>query len=307
MPPGQTISFLWLWIMGIVWSIGPWLAIGLSTVLATLAIQRVHRHAKTMETRSVKQGFRGFIKIVRDSYLHGFLTWSTFRIIIGCIAFAGLLTSGFYGFFQQNFQGSIQKIVEKQSLIESATNDEAEGEGVLESILIIGLISAGLTVLIGTKIYRSLSQRAKELSRNAMIRGEPSPVIVKLFHDNKTIGIVVLIVGCWILWGFLTQIGGLAVILIPGLGAKSSMPGVIPATIVFLVILSILLYVLLFGPVAWFSFRNLKLHLRYIRENTIAKKLFHLQIIILGGVLGLVLNLYLVNLLGKILWPAIFQ
>jgi len=307
MPPGQTTSFFWLWVMGIVWSIGPWLAIGLSAVLATLAIQRVHRYARTIETRPVKQGFRGYIRIVRDSYLHGFLTWSTLRIIIGCIAFGGLLTSGFYGFFQQNFQGSIQKMVETQPLIESATNDEAEGEGVLESILIIGLISAGLTVLIGTKIYRSLSQRAKELSISAMIRGEPSPVIVKLFHDNKTIGIVVLIIGCWILWGFLTQIGGLAIILIPGLKAKSSIPGVMSATIVFLMILSILLYVLLFGPVAWFSFRNLKLHLRYIRENRIAKKLFHLQIIILGGVLGVVLNLYFVNLLGKILWPATFH
>jgi hypothetical protein len=307
MPPGQTTSFFWLWVMGIVWSIGPWLAIGLSAVLATLAIQRVHRYAKTIETRPVKQGFRGFIRIVRDSYLHGFLTWSTLRIIIGCIAFGGLLTAGFYGFFQQNFQGSIQKMVEKQPIIESATNDKAEGEGVLESILIIGLISAGLTVLIGTKIYRSLSQRAKELSISAMIRGKPSPVIVKLFHDNKTIGIVVLVIGCWILWGFLTQIGGLAVILIPGLRAKSSIPGVMPATIAFLVILSILLYVLLFGPVAWFSFRNLKLHLRYIRENRIAKKLFHLQIIILGGALGMVLNLYFVNLLGKILWPVIFH
>jgi hypothetical protein len=307
MPPGQTTSFFWLWVMGIVWSIGPWLAIGLSAVLATLAIQRVHRYAKTIETRPVKQGFRGFIRIVRDSYLHEFLTWSTLRIIIGCIAFGGLLTAGFYGFFQQNFQGSIQKMVEKQPIIESATNDKAEGEGVLESILIIGLISAGLTVLIGTKIYRSLSQRAKELSISAMIRGKPSPVIVKLFHDNKTIGIVVLVIGCWILWGFLTQIGGLAVILIPGLRAKSSIPGVMPATIAFLVILSILLYVLLFGPVAWFSFRNLKLHLRYIRENRIAKKLFHLQIIILGGALGMVLNLYFVNLLGKILWPVIFH
>jgi len=293
--------------MGIVWSIGPWLAIGLSAVLATLAIKRVHRYAKTIETRPVKQGFSGFIRIVRNSFLHGFLTWSTLCIIIGCIAFGGLLTAGFYGFFQQNFQGSIQKMVEKPPLIESATNDKAEGEGVLESILIIGLISAILTVLIGVKIYRSLSRRAKELSLYAMIRGGPPPVIVKLFHDNKTIGIVVLVIGCWILWGFLTQIGGLAMILIPGLRAKSSIPGVMSATIVFLVILSILLYVLLFGPVAWFSFRNLKLHLRYIRENRIAKKLFHLHIIVLGGALGALLNLYFVNLLGKILWPTIFH
>ena len=307
MPPGQTTSHFWLWIMGIVWSIGPWLAIGLSAVLATLAIQHVHRYAKTIETRPVKQGFRGFIRIVRDSYLHGFLTWSTLRIIIGCIAFGGLLTAGFYGFFQQNFQGSIQKMVETQPLIESATNDEAEGEGVLESILIIGLISAGLTVLIGIKIYRSLSQRAKELSMSSMIRGEPSPAVVKLFYDNKTIGIVLLVIGCWILWGFLTQIGGLAIILIPGLRAKSSIPGAMPATIVFLVIVSILLYVLLFGPFTWFSVRNLKLHLRYIRENKIAKSLFHWQIIILGGALGMVLNLYFVDLLGKILWPAIFH
>lgn len=307
MPPGQTTSLFWLWIMGIVWSIGPWLAIGLSAVLATLAIQRVHRYAKTIETRPLKQGFKGFIKIVRDSYLHGILTWSTLRIIIGCIAFGGLLTSGFYGFYQQKFQGSIQKMVEKQPLIESATNDKAEGEGVLESILIIGLISAGLTVLIGVKIYRSLSRRAKELSLSAMIRGDPSPVIVRLFRDNKTIGIVLLVIGCWILWGFLTQIGGLAIILIPGLRAKSSIPGIMPATIVFLVILSILLYVLLFGPVAWFSVRNLRLQLRYIRENRIAKNLFHWHIIMLGGALGVVLNLYFVNLLGKILWPAIFR
>jgi hypothetical protein len=274
-------------------------------VLATLAIKRVHRYAKTIEIRPVKQGFRGFIKIVRDSFLHKFLTWSTLSIIIGCIAFGGLLTAGFYGFFEQNFQGSIQKMVEKPPLIESATNDKNEGEGVLDSILIIGLISAGLTVLIGVKIYRSLSRRAKELSLYAMIRGGPSPVIVRLFHDNKTIGIVVLVIGCWFLWGFLTQIGGLAIILIPGLRAKSSIPGVLPAIIVFLVILSMLLYALLFGPFAWFSIRNLKLNLRYIRENRIANRLYHLQIIILGGVLGAVLNLYFVNLMGQILWPTI--
>ena len=246
----QTISIFWLWIMGIVWAIGPWLPMGLSAILATLAIKRVYRYAKAIEDRPVENGFRGYIRIVRDGFFHRFLSWSTLRIIIGCIAFGGLLSAGYNGFFQQNFQRNIQETAEKVLPFESAPTDRAEEDGFLESILLLGLISAVITVLIGIKIYRSLRQRAKKLSLEAIITGGHRPITLRLFHDNRAFGITLLVIGCWILWGFLTQFGGLLLILIPGLRAKSSIPGVMTATILFLVTLSILLNFLLLGPVA---------------------------------------------------------
>jgi hypothetical protein len=89
--------------------------------------------------------------------------------------------------------------------------------------------------------------------------------------------------------------------------ASKPIPGVMTAAVVFMVILMILMYAVFLGPFAWLSWRNMKLHLRYIRENRVARRLFHAHVIILAGCFGMLLNLYLIDLLGRHLWPSIFR
>ncbi|UCH85553.1 MAG: hypothetical protein JSW50_07665, partial [Candidatus Latescibacterota bacterium] len=132
------------------------------------------------------------------------------------------------------------------------------------------------------------------------------PVVVRLFHDNKAIGIVVLVVGCWIVWGFLCQVVGLAIFMVPGLSSLPSIPGVETAAIVFLVVLGSIMFAAFFAPFVWMSSRNLKLQFRYLRENRVARQLFHANAVVLCGLSGSLLNLYLIDLLGQLLWPGVF-
>jgi hypothetical protein len=165
---------------------------------------------------------------------------------------------------------------------------------------------ACVTVIIGVNVYRRLRRRAVELATRSAGRGAPKPVVVRLFYENKAIGIVILVIGCWVLWGLLCQIVGLAVFMFPGLRSLPSIPGVETAAIVFLVVLGAAMFAALFAPSVWLSMRNFKLQFRYLRENRVARRLFYAQAVVLCGLIGIALNLYLINVLGHLLWPSVF-
>lgn len=70
MNSGEATSVLWLWLLGLAWGLGPWLALALAALLATTASRALHRFARRIETRPVGPEFHGFLGIFRDAILH---------------------------------------------------------------------------------------------------------------------------------------------------------------------------------------------------------------------------------------------
>jgi hypothetical protein len=305
MNPDHTTFQLWLW--GLVWTLGPWFALGFAAVLATFAIRKISGFARNIEKKPVEKGLSGFFAIVRDNWIHGTLTRSTIVVVIGCVMFGGFVAAGIQGVVHRNIQGTFQEFAEDNLVTQTEPVTISGEDGVLDLIILSGLIMACITVIIGINVYHRFRRHAIELAARSAARRAPRPIVVKLFYDNKAIGIVVLVVGCWIFWGFLCQIVGLAVFLFPGLTTLPSIPGVESAAIVFLVVLGSIMFAVMFAPFVWLSARNLKLQLRYLRENPVARRLFYVNAVVLCGLAGTLLNLYLIELLGHLLWPSVFD
>jgi hypothetical protein len=296
-----------LWLLGVVWTLGPWLALGFAAILATLVVQRVSRLARSIEKKPVERGAGGFVGLVRDGWIHGALARSTLFIVMGCLMFAGFIAAGIQGFVQRSVQETLRGTVEEEWVVQPGPVPDSSGDGFLDLIILGGLMMACVTVIIGVSVYRRLRRRAEEIASRPTSRGAPKPVVVRLFYDNKKIGITILVVGCWMLWGFLSQVVGLAIYTFPGASSLGSIPGVETAAIVFLVILGIAMFIAMFAPLAWLSFRNARLQLRYMRENRVARRVFYAQVVVFCGLLGSALNLYLIDVLGRLLWPSVFD
>jgi len=294
-----------LWLLGLAWTLGPWLSLGLAAVLATLGIRQISRRARSIETRPIQPGLGGFLGVVKDSWIHRVLTWSTLYIVIGCIMLGGLVAAGIQGLVSNGIQESALGTSAGETNVPAAPAQPSSG-GALDLILLGGLIMACVTVMVGVVAYRRLRRRAKTEAARLPGRGSSRPLIVRLFHDSKALGITVLVVACWLLWGLLCQAVGLAVYMTPGAGSLQRIPGVETVAIVFLLVLAVAMFGVVFGPFTWLLVRNVKLQVRHLRQNTVARRLFYAEAVILCGLAGSLLNLYLVRVLGRTFWPSVF-
>lgn len=303
-------SILWLWVLGLVWGLGPWLALGLAAVLAALAWQRIHLFARKIEGRPIQDGFSGYITAYRHALLHSVLAKGTLFVFFGCVAFAGLLAAGIWGLVQKSLEGITPDALEEVLPPPTTTVDPgaSAASGMLDWIILVALLLAGVTIIIGFKAYRRFRQRALASVSRSTGRGTPRPLVVRLFHDNRRIGIIVTVVGCWILWGTLTQFAGLLFLVVPKAAALTyrPIPGAMTAGIVFLVIIMVCMNGIFLGPFVWLSLRNMRMQFRLIEENRVARRILNAQVIVFAGLLGALLNLYVIDLLGRSLWPAVF-
>jgi hypothetical protein len=304
MTPDQ--STFQLWLLGLVWTLGPWLALGFAAVIATLVVTKISHLARDVEKRPVKQGVSGFFGVVRDSWIHGTLTGSTIYVLIGCIMFGGFAAAGIQGLVQRTIQEPVPGAIEDRIVVPPMKGPDSSNDGVLDLIILGGLIMACVTVMIGVVAYRRLRRKAVEIASRLPARCGSRPLVVRLFCDKKTTGIAILVVGCWMFWGFLSQVVGLAIYMTPSLSSLQSIPGVETAAIVFLMILGVAMFGVMFAPFAWLSARNIRLQFRHLRQNRVTQRLFYVKAVVLCGLLGCLLNMYLIDLLGHLFWPGVF-
>jgi len=295
-----------LWFLGLVWTLGPWLALGFAAVLATLVIRRISDAARGIERRPVEEGFSGFLGVLRSSWIHRALTSSAVYIVVGCIMLGGFVAAGIQGFVRRNIQETVRDAVQDELVLPPIPGLDSGGDGALDWIILGGLITACVTIMLGVIVYRRLRRRAVEIASRFPARDSSRPLVVKLFYDKKATGIAVLVVGCWILWGLLSQMVGLAIYMSPGVSSLQSIPGVETAAMVFLVILGIAMFGVMFAPLTWLSIRNIRLQVRHLRKNRVARGLFYVNVAVFSGLLGSLLNMYLIDLLGNLFWPGVF-
>jgi hypothetical protein len=218
----------------------------------------------------------------------------------------GFVAAGIQGFVRRNIQENVRDAVQDELVLPPIPGPDSGGDGVLDWIILGGLIMACVTIMIGVIVYRRLRRHAVEIASHLPARDSSRPLVVKLFYDKQATGIAVLVVGCWILWGLLSQMAGLAIYMSPGVSSLQSIPGVETAAMVFLVILGIAMFGAMFAPLAWLSARNIRLQVRHLRKNRVARRLFYVNVAVSSGLLGSLLNMFLIDLLGNLFWPGVF-
>jgi hypothetical protein len=295
-----------LWLLGLVWTLGPWLALGFAAVLATLVIRKISDAARGVERKPVEEGVSGFFGVLRSSWLHGALTSSAAYIVFGCLMLGGFVAAGIQGFVRRNIHQSGREAVQEEFVVPPISGPDSGGDAVFDWIVLGGLIMACVTITIGVIVYRRLHRHAVEVASRLPSRDSSRPLVVKLFYDKQATGIAVLVVGCWILWGLLSQMAGLAIYMSPGVSSLQSIPGVETAAMVFLAILGIAMFGVMFAPLAWLSVRNIKMQVRHLQENRIALRLFYVNVVVSSALLGSLLNIFLIDLLGHFFWSGVF-
>lgn len=128
-----------------------------------------------------------------------------------------------------------------------------------------------------------------------------------MFHDNKKAGAALLFVGGWMFWGMAMQFVGLVALALPKEWVNSiSMPWVMTLAIGFLMLFWLLLFASMLSPILWMAWRSLNLQLRHLGQNRPLRRAAYLWTAVLGGLLGLVVNMYLVEITGRTFWPEVF-
>lgn len=305
MPSNQTYALLWLWVLQVGWALAAWLPLALAVILIALAIRWLHYRAKSIEEKKVEPGFVGFLRITRDYISHLTIGKAVSLSIIFGLALGGMIAVG----LQEFIQPEVQKVIEQKDFPKP---DAAEFSGQhisIDFILLVALILGILMIIIGVRVYRLLQQRASELAGRLEIHHSSRPLLVRLFHDRTKMGVLVLTIGGFLLFGMIMQIVGLMLVFLPLPRAITEFffPFVFTIFVWVLSALGILLLLAFFGPTIWMGVRNFKLQLRYYRENEVFRSIVNVNVTIIVCLFGALLNMWLINYLGEFIWPSIFR
>lgn len=301
----QTYSLLWLWVLQVVWALATWLPLALVAILIALAIRWLHYRAKVIEAKKVESGFVGFLKITRDYIHHLTIGKAMFLSIIFGLALGGTIAVGLQKFIQPEVQGVIERKDFPRPDVEEFSGQHVS----IDFIIFLALILGIFIIIISIRIYHMLKQRASEMAGELENHHSSRPLLVRLFHDSQKIGILVLAIGGFLFFGMLMQIVSLILILVPlpRLITGMSFPYATTAFIWILLAIGIALFLAFFVPSIWMGIRNFRLQLRYYHENRVFRTSVNVSTGVFVCLFGALLNMWLINYLGRFFWPEIFH
>jgi large-conductance mechanosensitive channel len=305
MTSDQTTSLLWLWVLQIAWWLAAMLPLAGAVILIALAIRWLHRRARAIEKKPVEPGPRGFLNLVQDYISHLTIGKAVVPAIIGGLALGGLLAVYLQGFIQPE----VHKVIEQEDFLKpEAAETPIQGVS-LDFILLLALVFIVFTVFLSVRMYRSLSQRAAELAAQLEGQDAPRPLLVRLFHDSRKLGILVLVIGAWLFFGMAMQVVSLLVLVVPlpRSVAGLSFPFATTAVIWLLLALMVVVSLAFYGPAVWMGVRNIQLQFRYYQENRTFRILTNVVAAFGAGAFGALLNMHLLDYLGRLFWPSIFK
>jgi hypothetical protein len=206
------------------------------------------------------------------------------------------------GLFLQSFiQPEVQKAVEQGDLIRpEAAVTTGQGDPI-DFILFLALILGVLTVVTGIYAYYSLRQRAIEAAGHLTGQEPSRPNLVKLFHDNQKMGLLVMVVGGCVCFGLLMQLVGLIVFIVPLPESLTNLSFQWATTAVIWLMVggSVVLFLSLFAPAVWMGVRDFKLDVRYYRENPTFRLLTNILVTLGSGTFGVLLFMNLIYRTGN--------
>ena len=258
----------------------------------------------------------GFVRLLQDKFTHQAFSQSILFILFGGLALGGLV--GLY--LQQLVQPGVQKTIESGSLLKQDINVPINSGPYLDFILFLSLLVGAVMVALAVHTYRSLCRDASEIAVSLRGREAPRPFLVKWFYDNRKIGLLALIIGGWICFGFIMQVVGFIVVVVPWPTGLTDVSFIWATNIVIWILgaAGVLLFLAPLALALWMGIRHFKLEVRYYQGNSTFRLIVNVATALGAGLLGSLLFMYLLDRLGiapisgkwfdivPALWPLAF-
>ncbi|BEQ13274.1 hypothetical protein FAK_03400 [Desulfoferula mesophila] len=231
----------------------------------TLGLRYLHRRALAIEAKPVDSTPGGLPEIFRDKFSHQVLGQSMLLVIFGGLALAGM--AGL--FLQMLIRPAVQSAVETQGITSENAPVPRDTGPSLDLIFLLALIVGAVTLGLAIYTYRYFRRRAEVVAGLYHGREAQRPLIVRWFHDSKTIGIVLLVIGGWLCFGMIMQVVGFILVAIPWPASlvNVSVPWATDAMIWILGIAGVVIFLLVLSPAIWMSVRHFKMDMGYYQSN----------------------------------------
>ena len=312
----QTGSLLWILILQISWWLAAMLPLAVAGIVIAFVLRSVNRQARAIEKKPIESKPGGFVRLLHDKFTHQALSQSILFILFGGLALGGLV--GLY--LQQLVQPGVQKTIESGSLLKQDINVPINSGPSLDFILFLSLLVGAVMVALAVHTYRSLCRDASEIAVSLRGREAPRPFLVKWFYDNRKIGLVALIIGGWICFGFIMQVVGFIVVVVHWPTGLTDVSFLWTTNIVIWILgaVGVLLFLAPFALAIWMGIRHFKLEVRYYQGNSTFRLIVNVATALGAGLFGSLLFMYLLDRLGiapisgkwfdivPALWPLAF-
>jgi hypothetical protein len=296
MASDQTFSVIYLWVLQIAWWLAAMLPLSVAGILIALGLRALHRQARAIEKAPVDSKPDGFAKLLKDRIIHRVLSQTMIIIIFG-----GLALGGIVGLFLQGIiHPGVQKAIESGGFLEQKSATPNGTGPSLDIIFFLSLVVGAVMLVLAVYVFRLLSQNAGKLAESLTNQEAKRPLIVRWFHDSRTIGLVVLIIGSWICFGLVMQFVGLIVVIVPWPAAlpHDSFSWANGAVIWIMVALCVILFLALFSLPLWMSVRQFKLDVRYYMGNPTFRLIANVFYTFGAGAFGTLLFMNLLHYSG---------
>jgi hypothetical protein len=296
MTPTDGAGLIELWLLQIVWGLGPWICIGFGLVVITRGSGVFKSAARNIEQRAERTSAHGRAAISFDLLSHRIVTILSMLFAFACIGVAGMVS--------EVLQGGVEaRVRELPPAIEAAPGQTAS----VDFIAAVCLATLGVTLAITVCIYRALRQRALEHSATPDL-GAHAPAMVRFFSRPPLARLGVTAFSAFLFFGFLSQIawGLMLVYPPPASWLTLEAPGLLPALGWILLWIGPAVLLAALSPTWNLTARYAQLHQRFFKLNPQMRRNAGRRAAIGVGFIGAVIDFNLLIWIGARLFPEAF-
>ncbi len=288
---GETAELLRLWLLGVVWAYGSWVALALALGGAVLLFGWLDRLAAAVESGPIEDGWRGVPEILRNRAALAALVAAAKIAIVGAVALAGVAVVGLQGFVAEQLEAAPPPAPS----LEAPFSKEMS----LDFILLGALVVLAMSIAACVLAWRALRSRATAWAQSPP-PGTAPPLFVRLYRRPRLAGVLLLLLATYLVFGLVMQLFYLLVLLLPlpGWLRTLSVPGTNLLAILALTLLWLGLVFVMAAPFAQLGVRRARLWLREVTENRVAGALFKLSVTALAFLAGFLFDTWLLQELG---------
>jgi hypothetical protein len=286
--PPDAAGLIELWLLQIVWGLGPWICIGIGLVVIMRGSRAFTSKARNIERRAEQTSKRGRLAISFDLVSHRMLTVASMFFAFACIGFAGLMSNA--------LQGSIEPRVRELAVpIEQASEQTAS----VDFIVAVCLATLGLSLAITVFIYQELRRRALEHPATAD-PGARRTAAARFFARPLRVRLGITAFCAFFMCGILSQIiwGMLLVFPPPTSWLSLEAPGLLPVLIWALMCIGPAVLLAALSPTLNLAAGHARLRRRFLELSPQMRQQVARRFAIGAGVIGALIDLNVLVWIG---------
>jgi hypothetical protein len=290
-----------LWLMQLLWGVGPWLVFALLLVLAFIAYSYLKKAATFIRTQAIEQGWSGIPAIIVSDFALQLIVWMMTAVLFAAIVGTGFVFARIHiGLTRRYGEDELRRLTEEAGA--------AMPEMSIDFIFLLSALALVMTATLAVVTYRALRTKAGKLAAERRLEGTRTPIIVALYGKRGLAGILIILAGCYAVFSVLMQLLlALAIALpLPEALITIEVPGALHVAIVVVLLMWLGVVFMLTGPVGALFSQRLMFLLRAIRENRVALGSVKIFLSLFLFFYGYFLNKWLQMIIGVSQFPEWF-